>query len=575
MKISDILANNYVVEYKEYPTQEYEGVTFTMKEKDGQLIVKPLNDYGISMGHVVFNMDGKILDPQDLVIANKYQGQGIARVMYDYIKSQGFTIERSWDQTDAGAGFWNKHRGEDVRVWEQTLSEVGDSFYDVDQTSAYSPSKNIRIKHAKGVTPFVPKTRANFKFKTDSGTQYVINLSMMKSPKNGRTGVEVVFYDDNEDDDNKIGITNKGDAVKVFSTVKAVLTKFLSEHPQASVVAFSAKTDEPSRVKLYQTFANQFTRWFPKFSEQNVYRHPDYTTFAMMIPKSVNEGSGLDYIGNCTDDDVVEHLFGDATGFAQAVEEYGDEFELDDLVVKYDPETDVHSFYYKQGDLDEGWKDWVAGAAMGAAALGAHGDAEAATKKHQVNKPAVVQQVKMQKVTPEQSRGGESPADLKAYVEAMAKKYLPANQVPQFIGQVAHETANFTSMIEQNPEKNLIHYAKAKNPLGNKGMLDAQKYIGRGFLQITGKYNYKHFGDKIRPGFGDELLKNPDLAMRKDVAIALAVYFWRERVAHKIDAGAGNKEIATAINGRKPKGLDSRAQAVKMAAANFPAKKRG
>ena len=176
----------------------------------------------------------------------------------------------------------------------------------------------------------------------------------------------------------------------------------------------------------------------------------------------------------------------------------------------------------------------------------------------------------MQKITPEQSRNGASPQELKAYVEAMAQKYLPAEQVAQFVGQVAHETANFTSMIEQHPEKNLKHYAKAKNPLGNKGMEDAQKYIGRGFLQITGKYNYKHFGDKIRPGFGDELVKNPDLAMRKDVAIALAVYFWRERVAPKMDAGASNKEIATAINGRKPKGLDSRAQAVKVAQANLP-----
>jgi len=39
--------------------------------------------------------------------------------MYDYAKSKGYEIHRSYDQTDAGAGFWNKHRGEDVRVWEQ------------------------------------------------------------------------------------------------------------------------------------------------------------------------------------------------------------------------------------------------------------------------------------------------------------------------------------------------------------------------------------------------------------------------------------------------------------------------
>jgi predicted chitinase len=232
----------------------------------------------------------------------------------------------------------------------------------------------------------------------------------------------------------------------------------------------------------------------------------------------------------------------------------------------------LHELYnkdniYSTPELDEGWKDWVAGAALGASALGAHAIPHSIS--HQTP------QAKMQKaepiankITPEQSRAGASPEELKAYVEKMANKYLPANQVALFIGQVAHETANFTSMIEKNPEKNLKHYAKASNPLGNKGMEDAEKYIGRGFLQITGKYNYKHFGDKIRPGLGDELLKNPNLAMRKDVAIALAVVFWRERVAPKISAGAGHKEISTAINGKKPKGLDSRERLVKVAAAN-------
>ena len=77
--------------------------------------------------------------------------------------------------------------------------------------------------------------------------------------------------------------------------------------------------------------------------------------------QGVAEGSeNLSYIGNCTDDDVIEHIFGDATNFAQAVEEHGDEFTINDLVVKYDPKTDVHSFYYKQqgvaeGQLDEKW----------------------------------------------------------------------------------------------------------------------------------------------------------------------------------------------------------------------------
>jgi len=54
------------------------------------------------------------------------------------------------------------------------------------------------------------------------------------------------------------------------------------------------------------------------------------------------------YLGNCTDDDIIENIFGDVTNFAQLVEKYGDEFILNDLIVKYDPDTDIHTFYEKK-----------------------------------------------------------------------------------------------------------------------------------------------------------------------------------------------------------------------------------
>ena len=109
----------------EAKTVEFEGLTLKVIKQDHELTVDALDEWGNKvLGHVKFNIgDGKELDPQDLRVDDKYQGQGIARVMYDYVKSLGYTINRSWDQTDAGAGFWNKHRGEDVRVWEQGMAE--------------------------------------------------------------------------------------------------------------------------------------------------------------------------------------------------------------------------------------------------------------------------------------------------------------------------------------------------------------------------------------------------------------------------------------------------------------------
>ena len=75
--------------------------------------------------------------------------------------------------------------------------------------------------------------------------------------------------------------------------------------------------------------------------------------------QGVAEGSdsNLSYQGNCTEDDVIEHIFGDVNNFANMVEEHGDEFAVGDLVVKYDPETDIHSFYYKKRGVAENFAD--------------------------------------------------------------------------------------------------------------------------------------------------------------------------------------------------------------------------
>jgi hypothetical protein len=51
-------------------------------------------------------------------------------------------------------------------------------------------------------------------------------------------------------------------------------------------------------------------------------------------------------IGNCTQEDVVEDIFGSVSEFARLVEENGDEFLYkNSIVVKYDEDNDVHYFF--------------------------------------------------------------------------------------------------------------------------------------------------------------------------------------------------------------------------------------
>ena len=54
------------------------------------------------------------------------------------------------------------------------------------------------------------------------------------------------------------------------------------------------------------------------------------------------------YIGNCLSEYLINGIFGSVTGFAQQVEENGDEFEYEGVIVIYDAEKDIHHFWEKK-----------------------------------------------------------------------------------------------------------------------------------------------------------------------------------------------------------------------------------
>jgi GNAT superfamily N-acetyltransferase len=81
--------------------------------------------HGKRLGQVLFLQYGdKQLEATDLWVDEDYRGQGIAAVMYDYAKELGYRVERSDAQTAAGKHFWDKNRGEEGRVWEDSVNEI-------------------------------------------------------------------------------------------------------------------------------------------------------------------------------------------------------------------------------------------------------------------------------------------------------------------------------------------------------------------------------------------------------------------------------------------------------------------
>lgn len=68
-----------------------------------------------------------------------------------------------------------------------------------------------------------------------------------------------------------------------------------------------------------------------------------------------------------------------------------------------------------------------------------------------------------------------------------------------------------------------------RKSLGNDQPGDGVKYKGRGYIQLTGKSNYKNYGALI----GLDLVKNPELALVPDTAMEIFVLYFKDRSVNK------------------------------------------
>lgn len=117
-------------------------------------------------------------------------------------------------------------------------------------------------------------------------------------------------------------------------------------------------------------------------------------------------------------------------------------------------------------------------------------------------------------------------------------------ELAAFMAQMAHESANFSDMVENNP--NIKKYLKTKS-LGNKNMNDAERFIGRGFIQLTGRWNYEYYGKKIGMDLTSTWSKAHQ-ASKPEVAAKIAVAFWKDRVQGNVDDFTNVKAVTKPIN---------------------------
>jgi putative chitinase len=117
-----------------------------------------------------------------------------------------------------------------------------------------------------------------------------------------------------------------------------------------------------------------------------------------------------------------------------------------------------------------------------------------------------------------------------------------------FMAQLSHESAGFNKLEEVGDQKLWNKYQKNKQ-LGNIKPGDGEKYKGRGFIQLTGRWNYEHYGKKL----GLDLVNNPELAADPEVALKIAHLYWKDKnisqAARKGDFKAVTKKINDGLNG--------------------------
>jgi len=135
---------------------------------------------------------------------------------------------------------------------------------------------------------------------------------------------------------------------------------------------------------------------------------------------------------------------------------------------------------------------------------------------------------------------------------------LKGPELAQFLGQMKHESWNFERLKEKPMGKGYfekrygIQYApKTAKILGNTRPGDGEKYHGRGFVQLTGRDNYRMASQALNI----DLINHPEYAARPDIAAKIAIWYWKTRVRPNItnfkDTATVTKFINPALRGLK------------------------
>jgi putative chitinase len=183
---------------------------------------------------------------------------------------------------------------------------------------------------------------------------------------------------------------------------------------------------------------------------------------------------------------------------------------------------------------------------------------------------------------------GKVPANVIAQIPGTAAEFGISSKLrlAHFLAQCALESAGFTATVENlnySAPRILVVFRKyfktvspadyAHNPQklgsrvyanrmgnGDEASGDGFKFRGRGYIQLTGKNNYRDFSSSV----GEDCVASPDLVATKYPLSSAAFFFSKNNIWAICDRGADVatvRRVSVAVNGADPpNGLAERIQ---------------
>lgn len=114
-------------------------------------------------------------------------------------------------------------------------------------------------------------------------------------------------------------------------------------------------------------------------------------------------------------------------------------------------------------------------------------------------------------------------------------------RIAHFLAQTCHESAGFRT-TEEFASGDAY---EGRRDLGNIRPGDGRRYKGRGLLQLTGRANYRQYGEAL----GLDLEGNPALAADPALSLRIACEYWRRRNINAACDGDDLIRVTRLING--------------------------